>query len=442
MITVIHGGAVVNEGKKFIGYVAFSDGVIVEIGEMPLPGKFKSQDCILIDASGCYVLPGVVDTHVHFRDGGTASSPKGNISSESDAAMAGGVTVYFDMPNTVPQTVTLDAWRRKMEYAMVASKVNYAFFLGATNDNIGELKRADYSSVPGIKLFMGASTGNMLVDDDNSLDEIFRECCDKIIAVHAENQAIIDENKRNLIAKCGTEDLQVTFHSAIRSREACFTSAQKAVSLAKKHNSRLHLLHVSTADELSLLTAGDVSDKRITAETCPHYLYFTENDYSRLGARIKCNPSIKSAADRDALICAVVDGRIDVIATDHAPHLLSDKQGNVFTAASGMPGVQFSLPLMLELTRLHSDLTVERVVELMSHNPAIIYSISRRGFLRKGYYADIVIVKETSGYIVSDSDVKSLCGWTPYAGISLHYKVVKTIVNGGCKAEDVRFIAK
>lgn len=439
MITVIHGGTIVNEGKRFIGYIAYCDGVITDVGELPLPDKYKSQDCTLIDASGCYVLPGVIDTHVHFRDGGNALSPKGNITSESNAAMAGGVTSCFDMPNTVPQTVTLDAWRKKMEHAKIASKVNYAFFLGAANDNIEELKRADYSSIPGIKLFMGASTGNMLVDNNDALDELFREFRDRVIAVHAENQTIIEANKKRLIARYGTEDLPVSLHSALRSREACVTSAEKAVSLAKKYNSRLHLLHISTADELLLLTGGDVSDKRITAETCPHYLYFTEDDYSRLGARIKCNPAIKTAADRDALIKAISDGRIDVIATDHAPHLLSDKHGNAFSAASGMPGVQFSLPLMLELTRTHSELTMERVVELMSHNPAIIYSISRRGFLRTGNYADIVIVKEVPEYTVSDADVKSLCGWTPYAGMTLHYMVIKTIVNGGGNPEPVRF---
>ncbi len=282
---------------------------------------------------------------------------------------------------------------------------------------------------------MGASTGNMLVDENNALETIFSQFSNKVIAVHAEDQTVIDRNKAALISEYGTEDLPVTLHSALRSREACFSCAKKAVRLAEKHNARLHLLHISTSDELSLLSDDkDVTAKKITAETCPHYLYFSDKDYSRLGARIKCNPAIKTGKDRQALIDAVINGKIDVIATDHAPHLLSDKKGNLFTAASGMPGVQFSLPLMLELTLKHRELTIEKIVELMSHNPAWLYGISRRGFLRKGYYADIVIVKKTEKYVVTDNDVVSLCGWTPYAGIELHHKVIKTFVNGGEKA--------
>lgn len=439
MKTVIIGGVIVNEGKKYKGYIAYENGVITDIGS----GDADVTLCAgaeVVDASGCYVLPGVIDSHVHFRDGGDASSPKGNLSTESAAAVAGGVTTYFDMPNTVPPTVSVAALDVKMEHARKTSFANYAFYIGATNDNFDQLRAADYTSVPAIKLFMGASTGNMLVDRQDALDRIFGIGNDILIAVHAESQDVINRNKEVLISQYGTDDLPVALHPDLRSRRACVECAERAVSYAKKHGARLHLLHISTAEELSLLTTGEPSLKRITAETCPHYLYFDKSDYETLGARIKCNPAIKDDTDREALLEAVIDGRIDTIATDHAPHLPADKEGNLFQAASGMPGVQFSLPLMLELTLRNPRLTVERVVELMAHNPAKIYHVVNRGFLRPGYAADIAIVSRTDGYVIEDDDVRSLCGWTPYAGIMLHHKVVRTIVNGGNGPSAVKFI--
>lgn len=437
MTTVIHSGTIINEGHRFIGYLAFDNGFITDIGQMPVPNHLlEISHCI--DATGCFVIPGVIDTHVHFRDGGDAKSPKGNIASESRAAIAGGVTSFIDMPNTAPPTVSIDAWQKKMEHAASASAANYAFFLGATNSNLDTLVNADYSLIPGIKLFMGASTGNMLVDSDRMLNDLFCRCKDHIIAVHAEDQAIIDANKAALIAKFGTDDLPVALHPELRSRQACLSCADKAVKLAKKYGSRLHILHISTADELNLLDDGNIAHKQITAETCPHYLYFHDKYFKRLGAKIKCNPAIKGETDRNALVNALITGKIDTIATDHAPHLLADKEGNLFSAASGMPGIQFSLPLMMDLTLSHPHLTIERVVELMCHNPATIFGIDRRGFLRIGYHADIAIVKRES-HTISDSDVLSLCAWTPYAGFKIQHKVINTFINGGNSPKPLNF---
>lgn len=439
MATLIHSGIIVNEGKIFKGYIVFSEGIITHIGEMPVPESVLRNVSEKIDAEGCYVLPGVIDTHVHFRDGGEMLSPKGNMESESLAALKGGVTSFFDMPNTAPLTVTAEAMAKKIRRAAEKSAVNYAFFIGATNSNLDVLLSADYQHIPGIKLFMGASTGNMLVDSDNMLEKLFACCSGRLIAVHAEEQGIINACKAALISEYGTEDLPVTMHSRLRSREACIACTEKAINLALRHDARLHILHISTAEELAMIAEAKAKSRKITAETCPHYLYFSENDYARLGARIKCNPAIKAESDRLALLDALADGTIDTIATDHAPHLLADKEGNLFKAASGMPGVQFSLPLMLNLALELKDLTLTRIVQLMSHNPARLYGISRRGFLRVGYKADITLVREVEPYIVSDEDAVSLCGWTPYAGITLRHKVVKTILNGCQKPELLEF---
>lgn len=439
MATLIHSGLIVNEGCIFKGYIVFCDGIISHIGEMPVPDSLLKNIDEKIDAEGCYVMPGVIDTHVHFRDGGETPSPKGNIETESIAALKGGVTSFFDMPNTAPLTVTPETLAKKIRRAADKSAVNYAFFLGATNSNLDVLLNVDYKHIPGIKLFMGASTGNMLVDSNLMLEKLFANSGDKIIAVHAEEQSIINANKAALISEYATDDLPVSMHPRLRSREACIACTEKAINLALRHDSHLHILHISTAEELAMVAAAKKKSSIITAETCPHYLYFSDKDYDRLGARIKCNPAIKAESDRHALLEALTNGTIDTIATDHAPHLLADKEGNLFKAASGMPAVQFSLPLMLELTLTHKNLTITSIVQLMSHNPASLFGISRRGFLRPGYKADITLVRKTEPYVISDADAASLCGWTPYAGITLHHKVVKTIVNGNQKPELLEF---
>ncbi len=433
---LIHNAEIINEGRRFRGYVAVDGCFITEVGEGDAPQTLLEVHGEIIDASMKWLVPGAIDTHVHFRDGGDGS-PKGDIASESRAAVAGGVTTFFDMPNTTPPTVTLEAWKRKMEKAAAKSAANYAFFMGATNGNLDQLLEADYSRVPGVKLFMGSSTGNMLVDDSNAIRQLFErlEC---VIAVHAESQPVISGNVKKYREKYG-EPVPVGLHPEIRSRRACVESSGLAVGLARATGARLHVLHISTSDELELFAPGPLSGKRITAETCPHYLIFGGgSDYERYGTRVKCNPAIKERSDREALLKAVIDGRIDVIATDHAPHLPADKKGDALTAASGMPGVQFSLPLMLSMTDREPGLTPERVVELMSHNPATLYGIDRRGFIRRGYYADLVLIAETDREI-ADSDVVSTCGWTPYAGMELMRRVDRVWVNGGNHALACRF---
>lgn len=425
---IIYNALIVNEGKEFPGYITVDRGLILSVEKGTPSADVIETAEEKIDFNGDMLLPGVIDTHVHFRDGGTGS-PKGDIESESRAASAGGVTTCFDMPNTVPPTVAIEDWEKKMIRAAAKSHVNYAFYIGATNSNLQTLIHADYSRTPGVKLFLGASTGNMLLDDKNSVRNLFKNLrC--VIAVHAENQAIIEREAEKIRRTYG-DSTPVEFHPAIRSREACIESVKGIVGLAKKvTTSRLHVLHISTAEEASMFSRGKVTKKRITAETCPHYLVFGgEEDYRTYGARIKCNPAIKEKSDSEALLEAIVDGRIDTIATDHAPHLPGDKTGGAFQAASGMPGVQFALPLMLTLSDRYPLLKKTRVVELMCHNPSLIFGIDRRGFLKKGYYADFVRVRPQK-WTISDSDVVSKCRWTPYAGQEVNYRVMTTYING------------
>ena len=381
-----------------------------------------------IDASGCYVLPGVIDEHVHFREPGLTD--KATIDSESCAAAAGGVTTYFDMPNTVPQTTTLEALEEKFRIASKTSHVNYSFFFGATNDNAHLFSRLDVHRVPGIKLFMGSSTGNMLVDKDQALDTIFKTAKLPIMA-HCEDTDIINRNMQ--MAKEGSDDPDVSLHPFIRSEEACMASTQKAVSLAKKHQARLHVAHLSTAEELELFApcsvGSDTVAAKITAEVTVGHLFFSSSDYARLGARIKVNPAIKSPVDQFMLRQSLNDGRIATIATDHAPHLLSQKQGGCVKAASGMPTIQFSLVTMLELVDA-GVLKMERLVELMAHNPARLFEVRERGFLRQGYKADIVIVRRDEPWTVTSETVLSKCGWSPLEGHTFRWHVEKTLCNG------------
>ena len=346
------------------------------------------------------------------------------------------------MPNTKPQTVTLDALEAKYERAAATSHVNYSFYMGATNDNIDEVKRVDFTKVCGVKAFLGASTGNMLIDKSSSLERLFSEV-PAIIAIHSEDEAIIRANVERYRAEYG-DDVPVAMHPLIRSAEACYECTARAVDLAARCGSRLHVLHLSTAKELSLFSTGLLEKKNITAEVCVHHLWFDDSAYATLGARIKCNPAVKTVADRNSLRAAVVDGRLDVVATDHAPHLLSEKEGGALKAASGMPLVQYSLMAMLEMAR-DGVFTPAQVVEKMCHAPARLYRIARRGYLRKGYYADVVVVHcNPEGHVVSDADVVSRCGWTPFVGANMHHSVKRTYVNGelaycdGVVNEDVR----
>ena len=419
MRTLIKGGTLVNEGKVFDGDIVVEQDKIREIVAGYLMPESSCDQ--IVDASGCFVLPGIIDDHVHFREPGLTA--KADIESESRAAAAGGVTTYFDMPNTIPQTTTLEALDEKYALAAQKSHVNYAFFFGATNDNVELFEKLDPKRIPGIKLFMGSSTGNMLVDRKESLDNIFSSTALPIMA-HCEDTTIINRNMAEAKQKYG-DDPKVTHHPEIRSEEACYESTKLAVELARKHQARLHVAHLSTAKELELFG----NDAYITAEATVSHLYFCDRDYTALGTRIKCNPAIKTQRDRDALREALNDGRITVIGTDHAPHLLSQKEGGCAKAASGMPMIQFSLVTMLELVD-QGVLSIERLVELMCHNPARLFEVRHRGFLREGYQADIVIVRPNTGWTVTKDSIQSRCGWSPMEGHMYLWRVEQTICNG------------
>ena len=420
MRTLIKGGTLVNEGRLFDGSILIEDSRIAQIYTEPHTPEASYDE--VIDASGCFVLPGIIDDHVHFREPGLTA--KADIETESRAAAAGGVTTYFDMPNTVPQTTTLEALDEKFALAAQKSHVNYSFFFGATNDNAALLSTLDVHRIPGVKLFMGSSTGNMLVDRREALDTIFASS--KLpIMTHCEDTDIINRNMAEAIQKYG-EDPKVQHHPEIRSEEACYESTRLAVELARQHHARLHVAHLTTARELELIIPDYPS---ITAEATVSHLYFYDRDYAALGTRIKCNPAIKTQRDRDALREALNDGRISVIGTDHAPHLLMQKEGGCQKAASGMPMIQFSLVTMLELVD-QGVLSIERLVELMCHNPARLFEVSRRGFLREGYQADIVLVRPDTGWTVTKDVIQSKCGWSPMEGHMYLWRVERTLCNG------------
>lgn len=420
---LIHNGTIVNENLAMRGFIVINGGFIARVGEGDAPQELIEVCDTVTDVEGAYIIPGVIDDHVHMREPGLTH--KATIASESRAAVAGGITSVMDMPNVKPTTTTAAALSDKMERAAQSSVANYSFYIGATNDNMDELRAVDYSRVCGVKVFMGSSTGGMLVNDAEALRRIFTES-GTVVAVHCEDEDIIAANRQRLVEERG-DDLPVTLHTAIRSEEACYKSTRLAVDMARECGTRLHVLHVSTARELSLFRPGD---KKITCEACVGHLWFSDKDYDRLGNRIKVNPSIKTDADRDALRKAVASGQISVVATDHAPHLLEEKEGNCITAASGMPMAQFLLPTMMELVE-QGVLTVETVVERLCHAPARVFGIDRRGFLRAGCYADIAVVKRNDvPHTVTDDDVLSLCRWTPLTGTPLHHSVVMTYVNG------------
>lgn len=417
MRILVKGGHIVNENKVFDGCIIIEEGNIIAIIEEEPVASFDE----IIDATGCYVLPGIIDDHVHFREPGLTS--KADIESESRAAAAGGVTSYFDMPNTVPQTTSLEALEEKFRLAAQNSHVNYSFFYGATNDNVDTFPALDVQRIPGIKLFMGSSTGNMLVDRKESLERIFSSA--KIpLMVHCEDTGIINHNMAEAKRQYG-EDPDVVYHYQIRSEEACYASTSLAVSLAKKYGTQLHVAHLTTARELELFGKDD----NITAEAVVGHLWFTHKDHQRLGAQIKVNPAIKTDKDREALRKALTDGRITVVGTDHAPHLIEQKQGGCARAASGMPMIQFSLVTMLELVDA-GILTIERMVELMSHQPARLFGVMRRGFIRPDYRADLVIVRPHQPWTVTKDVIESKCGWSPMEGHEYQWKVERTLCNG------------
>ena len=417
MRTLVKGGCIVNEGRLTDGNIVVEDGDIQEITTLLPEGSFDE----VVDASGCYVLPGVIDDHVHFREPGL--TVKADIDSESRAAAAGGVTSYFDMPNTVPQTTTPEALEEKFLLGARKSHVNYSFFYGATNDNASSFDLLDASRIPGIKLFMGSSTGNMLVDRMESLERIFSTVKLPLMA-HCEDTDIINRNMAEAKRVFG-DDPEVQQHYLIRSEEACYASTSLAVRLAKKYGTHLHVAHLTTARELELFG----KEPNITAEAVVGHLWFSAEDYARLGSRIKVNPAVKTVSDREALRKALTDGRITVVGTDHAPHLIEQKQGGCCRAASGMPMIQFSLVTMLELVDA-GVLTLPRLVELMCHAPARLFGVERRGFLRQGYRADLVVVRPHQPWTVTKDTILSKCGWSPMEGHEYQWRVERTLCNG------------
>ncbi|MFV0365095.1 MAG: dihydroorotase [Mangrovibacterium sp.] len=422
MQILIHNAIVVNEGRQFKGGVIVEGEKIHRVfeGDMPV-GKFAE----IIDAEGKFLMPGVIDDQVHFREPGLTH--KGDIQSESRAALAGGVTSYMEMPNTTPQATTLEELEKKYARAAEVSAVNYSFYLGATNDNMQEVERMNPRQVCGLKVFMGSSTGNMLVDKDQALADIFQNA-PSIVTTHCEDETIIRKNMDEFQAKYG-DNMPIGMHAKIRNAEACYKSSARAVELAARYGTRLHVLHLSSAKEMSLFEPGNVKDKHITAEVCVHHLWFDKSDYEKYGTRIKWNPAIKSAADRNELWKALRDNRIDVVATDHAPHTQEEKNNNYWKAPSGGPLVQHSLVAMLELGK-QNNFSVERVVERMCHAPAELYRVENRGFIRAGYYADLVLVNPKSEWTVSKENIAYKCQWSPFEGTSFSHEIDTVFVNG------------
>ena len=427
---LIKNATIVNEGSALANDLLIIDELISSIGSWD---KFIiPEGTKIIDATGLFLFPGIIDDHVHFRDPGLTH--KGNIYSESKAAVAGGITSFMDMPNTIPQVVTIDILNEKYHIGSENSLTNYSFYLGATNNNLNEVLKVDQSAVCGIKLFMGSSTGNMLVDNETALMELFSRCSLPITA-HCEDESTIKKNIEIYRGKFG-ENVTFKMHPLIRSREACFRSSSHAVNLAREHNTRLHILHISTADELKLFNNNlPLNQKRITGEVCIHHLWFDESSYDDLGAFIKWNPAIKTKFDREALINGVNNNLIDIVATDHAPHTLTEKGKSYFNSPSGGPLIQHSLVAMLELWH-RNIFSLGKVVEMMCHNPAILFNIRKRGFIREGYQADLCLINPSDPWSVSKENILYKCGWSPFEGVTFQSKVVKTIVNGTIVYDD------
>ncbi len=418
---LIINGTVVNEGTISEQDILMKDGRIAHIGK-----NLQSQSADhVIDAQGKYVLPGMIDDQVHFREPGL--SHKGGLASESRAALAGGITSFFDMPNVKPPTITLEKLDEKFHFAADKCAGNYAFYMGATNDNVDELRKLKKGVTCGIKIFMGASTCNLLVNDDNALEQIFSDA-QTIVVTHCEDSPTIYANEDKYRAEYG-EDIPLSLHPTIRSEEACYLSSLKATNLAKKHGTQLHVLHLTTAKELEFFQAGAIDNKQITVEVCAHHLFFSEEDYAQRGGFIKCNPAIKRQQDRDALVKALADSQIDVVATDHAPHTIDEKTGTYFKIAAGLPLVQYAFVSMLEL--VHDEkVSLTRLVEASSHSVAKRFGIIDRGYLREGYWADIILVDMNTPTLDTADKVLYKCGWSPFDGYQFRSSIDTTIVNG------------
>jgi dihydroorotase len=425
MKRLIKDATIINEGIKFRGSVLTDGEEIARVFPYAIPQDFDLSGVEILDASGLYLIPGVIDDQVHFREPGLTH--KGDIYTESRAAVAGGVTSFMEMPNTNPQSVTQELLEQKYQRAAEVSPANYSFYMGATNDNLYEVLKTDPAKVCGIKVFMGSSTGNMLVDDEQILSEIFKNA-PTLVATHCEDEATIQKNIEIARGRYG-ENVPVSRHAHIRSDQACYISSSKAVELASKFDTRLHILHLSTEKEMSLFSVGQVKDKKITAEVCVHHLWFDDRDYISKGNFIKWNPAIKTAKDKEALWKALLSDKIDVIATDHAPHTLEEKNNTYFKAPSGGPLVQHSLVAMLEMSE-KGIITVEKVVQKMCHAPADLFHIDRRGYIREGYYADLVLIDPNQAWEVATDNILYKCGWSPFEGREFSHQVVSTFVNG------------
>lgn len=429
---LIKNARIVNEGSIIEGDVFIDNGIITEISSNI---SAKSADLSIIDAEGNYLLPGLIDDQVHFREPGLTH--KETIEGGSKAAVAGGITSFIEMPNTQPQTTTIELLEEKFKLAEKTSYANYSFMFGGTNDNLEEIKKIDPKNTAALKLFLGSSTGNMLVDDETVLEKIFKES-PVLIAAHCEDETTIKKNLEECIKRYG-DDIPIELHPKIRSEEACYISSSKAVALAKKTGARLHVFHISTAKELKLFdNKKPLKDKKITAEVCIHHLWFNDQDYATKGTFIKWNPAVKTQKDQEALMEAVLNDKIDVIATDHAPHTKEEKQ-NVYTKApSGGPLVQHALPAMLQLHH-QGKISLEKIVEKMCHNPAILFQIEKRGFIREGYKADLVIVDLNAPWAVQPGNILYKCGWSPFEGVTFKSRVTHTFVNGNLVYKNFQF---
>ena len=431
--SIFRSATVINEGKTFVTDVLVKDGLIQKIGT----GLQVDHAAEEIDLTGKYLVPGCIDDQVHFREPGLTH--KGNIATESRAAVAGGITSFMEMPNTVPNALTQQLLQDKYDIAANSAIANYSFFMGASNDNLDEVLKTSHQHVCGIKIFMGSSTGNMLVDREATLEGLFREVPPMLIATHCEDEGTIRANIEKYKAIYG-EDVPIELHPVIRSEEACYLSSSLAVRLAKKYNTRLHILHISTAKELELFDNSlPLEDKMITAEACIHHLWFSDEDYATKGNYIKWNPAVKKASDRSAIMQAVLDNKIDVIATDHAPHTIEEKEQTYFKAPSGGPLVQHALLAMLEKSK-QGVISLERVVEKMAHAPATLFRVDRRGYIREGYYADLVVVDPNRTHTVSKDNLLYKCGWSPFEGTTFSHSIDSTYVNGRLVYSDGKII--
>ena len=433
MTTLIHQATIVNEGEQYVGSVLIKDNHIAcIIRGNDITGITADH---IIEAKGQYLLPGCIDDHVHFRDPGLTH--KADMYTESHAAARGGVTSVMDMPNCTPQTTTIEALEAKFTDAKEKCLVNHSFYLGATTNNIEEIRRVDPRTICGVKLFMGSSTGGMLVDQNDRIETIFRES-PTLIALHCEDQSVISANTARYKEETESDDPDVTYHPLIRSEEACYRSTAKAVELAQKTGAKIHIMHISTARELELLQQGSIENKQVTAEVCLPHLYYTDADYTTYGTRIKCNPAVKTAADREALREALRNKLVDVIGTDHAPHLPADKVGGALKAASGIPTIQYVLPAMLELAD-KGIITLTEIVEKMAHNPALLYKIKQRGFIREGYHADLVLICPDMPHTVTADEIASKCAWSPFEGHTFRWDITHTWVNGHAAYANEKF---